>query len=214
MSDERSRADSYPARSVSEMVRRRTPTPKPFPVIAADPPWLFGDKLPGKGRGASKKYPCMPAREIMRFPLPPIADNAILFLWRVASMQQEALDVATTWGFAVKSELVWEKLTKNGLPWMGMGRYARASHETALICTRGRYKVRDRGVRSRFAAKAPVDPDTGEYIHSAKPPEFFQIVERMCRGPYMEIFARESRPRWSSIGNEVDARGTAILGAA
>lgn len=207
-------------------------SPPPFQVVSADPPWKFSDSLPGKSRGASKLYPCLPTWQICRFPLPPIADDAILFLWRLAAMQLDALEVAKAWGFTVKSEIVWEKLTKRGKPWIGMGRYVRASHETALVCTRGRYKVRDRGVRSRFAAPVPTyqegDPEigkvigknkrgepivrnVGDYIHSAKPAFFYtDIVERMCRGPYCEMFARESRHGWSSFGNEVDARGTAL----
>ncbi len=210
--------------------------PRPFTVISADPPWLMKDKLPGNGRGAVKKYPCLPTWEICRFPLPPIADDAILFLWRLAAMQLEALEVAKAWGFTVKSEIVWDKLTKNGKPWMGMGRYVRASHETALVCTRGRYKVDDRGVRSRFAVPVPTykagDPEigkvigrnkrgepilrkVGDHIHSAKPAFFYtDIVQRMCKGPYCEMFARESRPGWTSLGNEVDARGTALQAVA
>ena len=82
---------------------------KPFGLIAADPPWPFKDRLPGPGRGAAKHYQCLTVSEIMRFPLPKIADDSLLFLWRVASMQQEALDVARFWGFTVKSEITWVK---------------------------------------------------------------------------------------------------------
>jgi N6-adenosine-specific RNA methylase IME4 len=56
----------------------------------------------------------MPVNEIQRFPLPPIADDCWLFLWRVSAMPQEALDVAKTWGFRVVSEVVWVKAPEIG----------------------------------------------------------------------------------------------------
>jgi N6-adenosine-specific RNA methylase IME4 len=125
----------------------------PFRLIVADPPWSFGDALPGKTRGAVKNYACMTLSDIMAYPLPPLAEDCMLLLWRVAAMQQEALLVANAWGFVPKAEIVWEKLTASGKPWFGMGRYVRAAHETCLLATRGKVKVLDRSVRSRFAAK-------------------------------------------------------------
>jgi N6-adenosine-specific RNA methylase IME4 len=176
----------------------------PYVCVVADPPWKMGDSLPGKTRGASKQYVCLPVHEIMRFPLPAIADDAILFLWRLSAMPQEALDVLKAWGFKPKSEIVWEKLTKTGKPWMGMGRYVRAAHETCLVATRGRFKVASKSVRSRFSAKVPVGPD-GKYIHSAKPDEFYAIVEALVNGQKVEMFARRRRPGWCARGNELPA---------
>ena len=40
--------------------------------------------------------------------------------------------------------------------------------------------------------------------HSRKPDEFFDRVERLVAGPYLDIFARERRPGWTSWGNETD----------
>lgn len=175
---------------------------RPFSVVCADPPWHFGDKLPGK-RGASHRYSTLGVRELCKLPLPGIADDAILFLWRVASMQQEALDVVRAWRFDLKTEIVWRKLTKNGKPWMGLGRTVRASHETCLVAWRGRPEIRDKSIRSVFEAPVPVGAD-GKYIHSAKPESFYtEIVERLVGGPYVEIFSRRTRPGWHMIGNEV-----------
>ena len=53
----------------------------------------------------------------------------------LASMRLDALSEG--WGFRVVTEIVWQKLTKHGRPWFGMGRTVRASHETALVCLRG-----------------------------------------------------------------------------
>lgn len=167
-----------------------------FRCIVADPPWKFGDSLPGPGRGAAKHYDVMSTAAICTLALPPIADDAHLFLWRVASMQQDALDVAFHWGFTVKSELVWLKRTSKGNRWFGMGRHVRAEHETCLICTRGKGAgVLDRSIRSTFEAMAGA--------HSAKPDAFFDIVERLVPGPRLELFARRERAGWTTIGNQL-----------
>lgn len=184
-----------------------------YRCLIADPPWAPRDKLPSKSRGAARQYPVMRTADIMAFLVEQsiaVADDAILFLWRLSSMQQDALDVAKAWGFDVKSEVVWQKLTVNGLHHFGMGRTVRASHETCLVCVRGRASklIRGRNVRSTFAAKMPVNA-AGALIHSAKPPEFFtQVVEPLIglphvSGPCLELFARTRRFGWSAIGNQL-----------
>ncbi len=179
-----------------------------YRCIVADPPWAPRDKLPGKTRGAARQYPVMKTEDICRFVHEiDIADDAILFLWRLSSMQADALRVAEAWGFDIKSEVVWRKVTKRGRLWFGMGRTVRASHETCLIGVRGRASqlVVGKNIRSVFDAPVPVGPN-GKYIHSAKPPEFFtQIVEPLigCDGPRLELFARQRRARWDAIGNQL-----------
>lgn len=189
-----------------------------YSCIVADPPWAPRDKLPGPTRGAAKQYPVMSTFGIAMLAIhlgpqlflynKPVARDAILFLWRLSSMQGDALAVVTSWGFDVKSEVVWQKLTKRGLPWFGMGRTVRASHETCIVAVRGRASkvIRNRGIRSTFAAPVPVDGE-GRYIHSAKPTEFFsQIVEPLVGDvPRLEIFARQRRPGWDAIGNQLPA---------
>ena len=168
-----------------------------FRVVVADPPWAFRDSLPGKAnwRGAAKHYPLMLTRDIGLMELPPIADDALLFLWRVSSMQREALMVCQMWGFEPYGEMVWQKLTVRGNPVMGMGRVTRNGHESVLIGRRGRPVIRDHTVRSIFAA--PVGR------HSEKPELFFDMVQRLARGPYLELFARRQRDGWTCMGDEL-----------
>lgn len=166
-------------------------------VLVADPPWRFSDSLPGKKRGAIRHYPCLSVEEIARFPLPPLADSAVLFLWRVAAMPVDALHVVREWGFEPKTELVWRKLTPTGKPHFGMGRILRAAHETCIIATRGRrIEPKTRSMRSVF--EAPVGR------HSEKPEEFYRLVEALFDGPYVELFARRPRLNWSTYGNELE----------
>src|SRR5688500_14613398 len=109
-----------------------------FRVLVADPPWSFGDKLPGAGRGAEKHYDVLSVDDICAFAVPPTEPDALLFLWRVSSQQEEALRVVRAWGFKPHSEIVWDKLTVGGKPFFGMGRIVRGSHETCIIATKGR----------------------------------------------------------------------------
>lgn len=192
-------------------------------VICADPPWLFGDALPGGGRGSIKHYACMGVVDvcnflpdlIMRGEVPPLADDAALFLWRVGTQQREALAVARAWGFNdPTSEVVWVKTTRDvddddaaalldGLEpedvgpvlRMGMGRTVRNCHEVALICRRGRPETQSHSERSVIFAPR------GE--HSAKPEKFHALVQRLYKGPYVELFGRQRREGWLVIGDEL-----------
>jgi N6-adenosine-specific RNA methylase IME4 len=171
-----------------------------FKVLVADPPWRHDDKLPGNGRGASKHYLLLSIDEICAFPLPLLAETSVLFLWRVASMVEEAYRVCRAWGFVPKSELVWKKLTRRGKRWLGMGRYVRLEHESVIIAVRGSPRRLqdeiDHSIRSVFEAVAG--------RHSEKPREFYQLVERLHPGPYAELFARTHRPGWSCFGDELE----------
>ncbi|HEX2876258.1 MAG TPA: MT-A70 family methyltransferase [Polyangiaceae bacterium] len=184
------------------LVRRgRVDRQAPFAVLCADPPWQFGDRLPGAGRGAEKHYGCLSLADLERFPLPPIADDALLFLWRVAAMPQEALDVCGAWGFVPKSEIVWVKRTTTGKRHMGMGRYVRAEHETCVVASRGRGidLIRSHSIRS--VLEAPVGR------HSAKPDEFFDLVRQLVdpSSRKAELFTRRPHPGFVAFGDQVEA---------
>src|SRR5688572_18216608 len=117
-------------------------------------------------------------------------------------MQQYALDVVRFWGFEVKSEIVWLKKTEHGRRWFGMGRTVRAEHEVCIVATRGRPRVKNHSVRSTFVTDwSGISAAAGR--HSEKPEEFYNIVESLFDGPYVELFARRQRPGWTCLGNEV-----------
>lgn len=174
---------------------------EPFRVVVADCPWAPKDKLPGKTRGAARQYPVMPTADLCRLALPPIADDAVLLFWRLASMPQDALDVVRAWGFTPKTEIVWIKLTSKGGELgsaklhFGMGRQVRASHEVCIVATRGRVRPLNRSTRSVFTA--PVGR------HSEKPAAFFDLVESLYEGPRVELFSRRVRPGWTCVGHDV-----------
>jgi N6-adenosine-specific RNA methylase IME4 len=192
---------------------------EPFKVVIADPAWQFDDRLPGPKRGAAKHYHTLRTDGIKRLVLPPIARDAVLFMWRVSAMPTEALDVIAAWGFTVKSELVWVKTTQpcgsqlGGYvpgktatippvtPAFGMGRYTRMGHEVCHIAVRGKGSrlIARHDVRSVMYAQRPTR-------HSEKPAEFYNLVEAMTEGagPILELFSRHDRGgRFVCMGDEI-----------
>jgi N6-adenosine-specific RNA methylase IME4 len=172
-------------------------------VLIVDPPWSHRDQLPGKGRGAKKHYKCMSLSAIMRMPLPPIHKDAVLFLWRVSSMVEEAYQVVRAWDFVPKSEIVWNKTMPDGeKDAIGMGHIVRGSHETCIVARRGKLiKPTSKSERTSFRA-----PRTTE--HSEKPEEFYRIVERLYPlelwpEAHVELFARKRRKGWIQEGDEL-----------
>jgi N6-adenosine-specific RNA methylase IME4 len=178
---------------------------EPFRVVVADPAWLFGDNLPGDTRGASSQYGCMPAWDIMRLCSSPrtimgqpIADDALLFLWRVGAMQQDALDVARSWGFNVVGDLVWLKKTTSGLRWFGMGRILRAEHEICLVCKRGHPQLKSHSVRSTFITEvAPSD--------IVVPPTI--ATDSAFREPYCQGYRHAIKDVLEVTANDVNVSG-------
>lgn len=171
--------------------------PESVRVLVADPPWAFDDALPGPGRGAVKHYSTMTLDELKAFPLPKFDPaGAWLFLWRVAAMQREALDVMVAWGFVLKTELVWVKTTAAGVPAFGMGHYLRGAHEVCVVGVRGRVRPLMRAQRSVFTAVRG--------RHSEKPEEFYEIVRALTDGPRVELFARRRREGFCAYGDEIE----------
>lgn len=173
----------------------------PCRVLVADPPWSFSDKLPGPARGAESHYAVLDLPAIQRFPLPAFAaEGACLFLWRVSSQVEEAYAVVRAWGFVPKSEIVWEKTTKDGEGLaMGMGRIVRGAHETCILATRGRVVPVSKAERT--VIRAP------RGAHSAKPDAFYELVERLFPlsgelGSHVELFSRRRRDGWICEGND------------
>lgn len=164
----------------------------PFATIVADPPWRYGDRLPGPKRGAGSHYPTLSladiaSRENWRFPWPELEPDCRLFLWATSPLLPEALHVLSAWGFTYKAGMVWHKLGR-----MGMGRTVRVQHEHLLIGVRGKPAVLSHSVLSVFEARP--------LAHSAKPDEAYRLIERLSPGPWVELFGRKERAGWTVLG--------------
>jgi N6-adenosine-specific RNA methylase IME4 len=175
-----------------------------YHTIVADPPWEITRKIGKGGRRSNATevpYQFMSLPSIMALS-PPAADDCALFLWSTRKVFREgdATKVARAWGFEPCGEIVW------GLANAGTGAPPFGNdHEPVLVAKRGRPRLQHsdylgvwfwKQVYEYGAAGVP------QKVHSAKPPGFFELVEQIADGPYLEMFAREQRLGWDTWGNE------------
>jgi N6-adenosine-specific RNA methylase IME4 len=86
---------------------------------------------------------------------------------------------------------------------MGMGYNSRKQTEVCLFATTEIPPTRiDCGVRQALTASDDIFAPISR--HSAKPKDQYNRIERLYEGPYIELFARERREGWTSLGNEID----------
>jgi N6-adenosine-specific RNA methylase IME4 len=112
-------------------------------------------------------------------------------------MLPQAIAVMGAWGFEYKTiAFTWAKRTPTDKAWhLGLGYWTRQNSEHCLLGRRGKPKRIARDVRELVIAPR------GE--HSRKPDEVAAGIERLAPGPYLELFARETGPGWTSWANEV-----------
>lgn len=186
-----------------EDLLRRVNGTQPATVLA-DPPWRFQNrtgKVAPEHRRLSR-YDTMELDEICGLPVGQIAaDTAHLYLWVPNALLPEGLQVLRAWGFEYKSNLVWHKVRKDGGPdGRGVGFYFRNTTELILFGVRGKH------ARTLAPGRSQVNIiKTQKREHSRKPDELYEIIEACSSGPYLEMFARGSRPGWTTWGNEADA---------
>lgn len=166
-------------------------TSRRFPVIYADPPWKY-DYAESESRAIENQYPTMDIGDICALPVNELAsDDAVLFMWATAPKLREAFAVIDAWGFNYKTCAIWDKQK------MGMGYYFRVQHELLMIATRGAIPAPLPDARERSVLSIPYSK------HSAKPHEFYGIIEKMYPGlPKVELFCRTPQPGWSVWGNQ------------
>ncbi|HEY8502775.1 MAG TPA: MT-A70 family methyltransferase [Solirubrobacterales bacterium] len=161
-----------------------------YATIVADPPWpILG---PGGSRSRVKPpYPLMQLEQIKLLRVSEVAlEDGHLYLWTTQQFVCESRKVAEAWGFAPTTLHVWCK------PGLGAGGRFRPNTEYFWFCERGYRRLpvlrRDLGTWHRWSRGA----------HSNKPDSFFDLVESVSPGPYLEIFARQERAGWHSWGDE------------
>ena len=184
-----------------------------FGTIMADPPWQFTNKT-GKVAPEHRRlarYPTMPLADIMAMPVADLAASpAHLYLWVPNALLPDGIRVMQAWGFDYKSNIVWQKIRKDGGPdGRGVGFYFRNVTEILLFGTRGKAARTLAPGRSQVNFIEAAEPDgdlikTRKREHSRKPDEQYQIIESCSRGPFLELFARGQRPGWTVWGNQAD----------
>lgn len=178
----------------AEVVSRIQSEPQPLPagpfrVIVADPPWQYDKRSEDPTHRGANPYPSMSTDEICAMRIEELAhDDAILWLWTTNAFMRDAFRVLDSWGFRERTILTWVKDR------MGTGDWLRGKTEHCVLAVRGRPVVTLSNQTTVLTA--PLRE------HSRKPDEFFALVESLCAGSKLELFAREPRDGWSSWGAE------------
>jgi len=174
-----------------------------FKTILADPPWQFQNRT-GKMAPEHKRlnrYATMHLDDIKALPVEQVADETChLYLWVPNALLPEGLEVMKSWGFQYKSNIVWEKVRKDGEPdGRGVGFYFRNVTELIL------FGIKGSNARTLAPARSQVNLlRTQKREHSRKPDEIYDIIEQCSSGPYLELFARGKRENWTLWGNEAN----------
>jgi N6-adenosine-specific RNA methylase IME4 len=174
-----------------------------FATLLADPPWRFINrtgKMAPEHRRLSR-YGTMTVSEIAALPVDQIIrPTAHLYLWVPNALLPEGIKVLTAWGFEYKSNIIWHKLRKDGgSDGRGVGFYFRNVTEMLL------FGVRGTNARTLAPGRTQVNYiGTRKREHSRKPDEQYDLIESCSPGPYIELFARGSRPKWIGWGKQAD----------
>lgn len=180
-----------------------------YKTIVCDPPWDY--KNPGefttgptpeaRGAGSNARYGRMDL-EVLSSLVPPASEDAHLYLWTTNAFICEAHTIAREWGFRPITLCTWVKTTHDSA----------CEHGYPKVSARAGYYFRGATEHCLFAVKGKATPKFGEVHptawlwprlpHSQKPEAFFDMVERVSPGPYLEMFARRNRLGWHTWGDE------------
>lgn len=166
-----------------------------YGVIYADPPWEMDDLKPYLRR-YEEEHAYYQGEQLL-------ADDCVLLMWVTDPFLEKGFEVIKAWGFTYKTVgFYWAKtlypagdddpILPGHFP-IGTGYWTRANPEQCLLATRGRPKRVNADVRKLIVAP--------RREHRRKPDEAYERIERLCSGPYLELFARTARPGWDSWGS-------------
>lgn len=173
---------------------------KKYDIIYADPPWPFRNKKTGGSMksGAETNYKTMSIVDICNLNIQSISnDDSVLFMWWVSSMPEEAIYVANSWGYTVKTmtAFTWIKKTVNWKDHFGMGFYTRQQAENVLLAVKGKPAKQSNSVRQLIRARIG--------RHSEKPNEVRQEIVKLYGDiPRIELFARDRFYNWDTWGDQ------------
>lgn len=189
--------------SIQSLMKLASVSDGGFGTVLADPPWRFVNRT-GKMAPEHKRlarYSTMTTDEICALPLSQlVSEPSHLYLWVPNALLPDGLRVMEAWGFQYKSNIVWHKVRKDGgSDGRGVGFYFRNVTELLL------FGVRGKNARTLPPGRSQVNMiATRKREHSRKPDEQYDLIEDCSRGPFLELFARGTRPGWTFWGNQAD----------
>ena len=203
-------------RDAGSTVAPAAEAPTRYGAIVVDPPWPYPDGFNGWGKRRALPYPSMTIYEINCLPvISMIEREGYVFMWTTNRYLHEAFHALDLWGFTYKQTLVWCKAPMGS----GLGGMFASTAEYILVGqaiakgtnAHSRRTKPGRVATSWFEWKRPYNGD-GKPMHSAKPEALQDLVESVCPGPYLEMFARRQRLGWHVWGDEVDSHVDVMAG--
>lgn len=175
-----------------------------YSTVVIDPPWRPALHAGNPRRatldksGPQKHYRTLTVEEIIAIP-PPLAKRAHVYIWGLSQHMDWPYQLAEAWGLEPVICLTWRK------PGLGTGRF-QCNTEHVLLCRKGPRtgNAFGRDVPKWGAATNGTCFDWPRGRHSEKPQEFFNLVERISPGPYLEMYARTRRDGWDAVGDELE----------
>jgi N6-adenosine-specific RNA methylase IME4 len=176
---------------------------KKYSCIVIDPPWFYELRKDDNTHRNRIPYPPMKIEEILKLPIPALCDEkgTVLWLWFTNNHMLEASSCIQHWGFTLKTILTWEKISKKGTTRIGTGHWLRNCTEHCILATHGNVTSFS---HSKKLTNEPTILKAPRREHSRKPEEFYSLVEHLCEGTKLEMFARQQRKGWDTWGNEVN----------
>lgn len=172
----------------------------PYATVVVDPPWDYSDGWPPWGTSSGERHPLpyssLSIDAIASLPVGSLVGReGYVFLWTTNRYLPAAFDVLAAWGLTYRQALTWCKEPIG----IGPGGMFAQTTEFALIAQRigPRSHARGRRTSGRLNTSWFVWP---RGAHSAKPAAFYDAVEAVAPGPYLELFARQARLGWDSWG--------------
>ena len=180
-----------------------------YDVIYADPAWQYKNNSGHQTRDAANHYMVTPLKEMKELKVNELSEkNSLLFMWVTYPTLKEGLELMESWGFKyVTNAFTWVKRNKKFEPdlanhdkfFFGLGYYTRGNPEICLLGKKGKgLKILDKSVEQLTITKIK--------SHSEKPHEIYDKIERLVGKDTskIELFARNTRDGWTSLGNEID----------
>lgn len=175
-----------------------------FNIVLADPPWFYNKRNNDKtrfSRGVYTHYDTMTTEDICNLRVSEITDeNCALILWVTFPRLQDGLKVMESWGFRyVTIAFNWFKTNKNETPFFGIGYYTKSNTEIALLGVKGKMKPVSNYVSQVVVAEKERHSKKPDVVHR-------KIVELFGDLPKIELFARDNKEGWVTVGNEISGK--------
>lgn len=173
-----------------------------YEIIYSDPPWPQKKGNTRKCRpnqSRSLDYPTVSVEACFDLQDPFFSNTAErhnVFLWAIDKFLHEAEEEMQKRGYKLHARFIWDK--ENGV---APAFTVRFSHEYLLWFYKpGKMLMPRKEVRGKYTTVLHEDAT----VHSRKPVCAYEMIEDMFpEAEKIELFARSTRPGWTSWGNEI-----------